>query len=51
MRKAKLITLNIKLPDHFLDEEVQDGFLVPKRKEVWAVELDLILNLIEYAEI
>lgn len=38
-----MITLNIKLPDHFLDEEVQDGFLVSqKRKEVWAVELDLL---------
>ena len=38
-----MIELKIKLPDHFLDEEVRCGYLVSRKmKEVWAVELDLL---------
>lgn len=41
-----MIELKIKLPDHFLDEEVRCGYLVSRKmKEVWAVELDLLAEL------
>ena len=42
MGKTKLITLNIKLPDHFWMKKYKMAFSFPKRKEVWAVELDLL---------
>lgn len=38
-----MVDLNIKLPEHFLDEEERDGYLVSSdMKKVWAVELDLL---------
>lgn len=38
-----MVKLNIDLPEHFLDEEVRDGYTVSSEmKKVWAVELDLL---------
>ncbi len=38
-----MVELKIKLPEHFLDEEVRLDYTVTKKmKEVWAVELDLL---------
>ncbi len=38
-----MTALQIDLPEHFLDEEVRDGYTVTRQmKEVWAVELDLL---------
>ena len=38
-----MVELRIKLPEGFLEDEVRDGHLVPRKmKEVWAVELDLL---------
>ena len=38
-----MVSLNIELPQGFLDEETRCNFTVPKKlKEVWAVELDLL---------
>lgn len=38
-----MVDLKISLPKHFLDEEERCGFIVTKeRKEIWAVELDLL---------
>lgn len=40
-----MVDLNIKLPDDFLDEEVRCGYTVTRQmKEVWAVELDLLVE-------
>ena len=40
-----MVDLNIKLPDGFLDEEVRCGYTISKKmKEVWAVELDLLVE-------
>lgn len=40
-----MVDLNIKLPDGFLDEEVRCGYTISKKmKEVWAVELDLLME-------
>ncbi len=37
----------IKLPKGFLEEEERDGFLVTrKRKEIWAVEMDMLIKFI-----
>ncbi len=36
----------LKVPDEFYKEEERNGFLVTcKRKQVWAVELDLYIKL------
>ena len=41
--KLNMVDLKIQLPDGFLDEEVRCGYTVTRqRKEVWAVELDLM---------
>lgn len=41
-----MVDLKIKLPDHFLDEEVRCDFTVTRKmKELWAVELDLLAEL------
>ena len=41
-----MIPLNIKLPEHFLEEEVRCDYTISsKMKEVWAVELDLLVKL------
>lgn len=40
-----MVSLNIQLPDGFLDEEKRCGYTVSqKMKEVWAVELDLLVE-------
>lgn len=42
-----MIDLKIKLPDNFLDEEIRCDYLVShEMKEVWAVELDLLAELL-----
>lgn len=42
-----MVNLNIKLPDEFLNEEVRCGYTIShKMKEVWAVELDLLNELL-----
>lgn len=42
-----MVPLKIELPDGFLDEEVRCGYTVSKQmKEVWAVELDLLAELL-----
>ena len=41
-----MVELKIKLPEHFLDEEVRLDYTVTRKmKEVWAVELDLLVEL------
>ena len=38
---------SIDLPEDYLKEEMRDGFLVDeKRKQVWAVELDLFSKFV-----
>ena len=40
-----MIDLKIALPKGFLDEEVRCGYTVTnKMKEVWAVEIDLLME-------
>ncbi|MDY5578093.1 MAG: LicD family protein [Lachnospiraceae bacterium] len=42
-----MVDLKITLPDGFLDEEIRCGYTVThERKEVWAVELDLLAELL-----
>ena len=42
-----MVDLKLKLPEGFLDEETRCGFTVTKKmKEVWAVELDLLAELL-----
>jgi lipopolysaccharide cholinephosphotransferase len=41
-----MVPLNIQLPDGFLQEEERDGYFVTKeKKELWAVQLDLLNEL------
>lgn len=41
-----MVSLKIDVPDSFLNEEVRCGYIVTKQmKEVWAVELDLYMEL------
>lgn len=43
-----MVELKLKLPEHFLEEEVREDYTVPaKMKEVWAVQLDLLAELID----
>lgn len=43
-----MVPLKIKLPEGFLDEEVRCGYTVTKQmKEIWAVELDLAVQLLD----
>lgn len=43
-----MVSLNIELPDGFLEEEVRCDYTVSKKmKEVWAVELDLAAQLLD----
>lgn len=38
-----MLPIKLKLPDHFLDEEIRCGYTISsKMKKVWAVELDLL---------
>lgn len=46
-----MVQLQIDLPEHFLDEEVKCGYTVTKQmKEVWAVELDLLVQVQKICE-
>lgn len=41
-----MVDLKIQLPDSFFQEEVLDGHLVSaEKKELWAVQLDLLCEL------
>lgn len=41
-----MVDLNLKLPDNFLKEEVRCDYTIShKMKELWAVELDLLMEL------
>lgn len=41
-----MLDLQIKLPDHFLEEEIRNDFLVTEeRKKIWAISLDLLAQL------
>lgn len=41
-----MVKTKISLPDSFFEEEIRNGYTVsPERKKVWAVELDLIIEL------
>ena len=43
-----MVHINLNLPDEFFEEEERSGFTISKkRKEVWAVELDLLLKFDE----
>lgn len=38
-----MLPIKIELPEHFLEEEIRDGYKVTeKMKKIWAVELDLL---------
>ncbi len=42
-----MVDLNLKFPEHFFEEEVRDGYTVSvEMKKIWAVELDLLNELI-----
>ena len=44
---SRQLPINIEVPPHFLEEEVRDDFLITeKTKKVWAVELDLLNELL-----
>ncbi len=46
-----MVELKLALPDHFLEEEVRDGYTVSKEmKEVWAVELDLLAEFMRVCD-
>ncbi len=41
-----MINLKIELPQDFLKEEIRDGYVVSRaKKEIWAVQLDLVCEL------
>ena len=41
-----MVNLTISIPDGFLKEQERDGFIVSSlRKEIWAIELDLLMQL------
>lgn len=41
-----MVGLQLELPDSFLQEEIRCGHLITKKmKEVWAIELDLLMEL------
>lgn len=42
----KKLPIQIDLPDHFLDEEIRDGYLVThEMKKLWAVEIDILFQI------
>ena len=46
-----MVSLNIKLPENFLDEEIRDDYVVSSQmKQVWAVELDLLNKILEFCK-
>lgn len=43
-----MVPLNISLPENFLNEEIRCGYTITRQmKEIWAVELDLLVKLLE----
>lgn len=45
------LPIKLELPEHFLDEEVRCGYTVTtKLKKIWAVELDLLNELLRVCE-
>lgn len=49
--QKKMVDLNISLPENFFDEEERCGFVVTRqRKEIWAVELDLLAEFSRVCE-
>ncbi|BDC93293.1 LicD family protein [Treponema bryantii] len=41
-----MVPLNIELPEHFLEEEEREGYIVTSQmKELWAVQIDLLFQL------
>jgi lipopolysaccharide cholinephosphotransferase len=47
-----MVNLNIQLPNDFLNEEIRCGYTVSsKMKEVWAVELDLLVELMRVCKL
>lgn len=46
-----MVDLKITLPEGFLDEEIRCGYIVTRQmKEVWAVELDLLAELLRVCD-
>lgn len=46
-----MVPLKIQLPEGFLDEEVRCGYTVTRQmKEVWAIELDLLTELLRVCD-
>lgn len=46
-----MIDISITLPSNFLEEEVRDGYLVtPKTKELWAIQLDLLSQVVSLCD-
>lgn len=46
-----MVSLNIKLPENFLDEEIRDDYVVSSQmKQVWAVELDLLNKILRFVK-
>ena len=46
-----MVDLKIKLPEHFLEEEIRDGYTVSSEmKQVWAVLLDLLNEFMRVCE-
>ena len=46
-----MVDLKIELPEGYLDEEIRDGFTVTtERKKVWAVELDLLAQVVRVCD-
>lgn len=43
-----MTVLDLKIPESFFEEEIKDGFTVSKkRKQIWAVELDLLNQILQ----
>ena len=46
-----MVNLKLDIPEYFYEEEFRNDFLVTReRKEIWAVELDLLYNLLKVCE-
>ncbi len=46
-----MVKLKLELPEHFLEEETREGYTVSaEMKEVWAVELDLLMEFMRVCD-
>lgn len=46
-----MVKLKLELPEHFLEEEVREGYTVSREmKELWAVELDLLAEFMRVCD-